>query len=584
LNADVNDDGVVNVLDIFGVAIAWNTRPGDPEWNPRLDLNGDNIVNIIDIITVTLDFGKSWVTFDFDNVLDTNVWSISSGTWRTQNGSLEDFGYGQSLICARNTTWRDCTVSARIKILNDSPAAEAALCVCFANPGDLYWAGLGCWGHRVSISRIVNNVPQELTYRGDGTEVAKDVWYILSIKVSGNKISLYVNNNLELTTEDSTFATVFIGIRPWNSHTLIDYVTVSGFMSHESIRNKGLHTDGTRVLDSSGNEVYLNSVAVHVSERRDPATFWTIDDVNRIKNAGGNCIELHSELISDWMPERNMMDERYFTEWLDKEVAWCEQLGIYCIINLRDFGSVEDWQRIEEFLPSWLWEGIYPYSYPLTEEQANKVIMDLFDPAVQEQEINRQAWIHAWSYVANRYRNNDYVLFGLLNEPFAQIKIPDEGTAQRLGEAYTALMERAIDGIRRSGAEQLVLVDCPSAYRYGTQSLDNVVRIQGENVVWESHHYVTSRISLEQFKEDVDLSVQKFVYEFQQPLFIGEYGMYSPEKPADWQYVLEQELAYLRSKPVCGRSWYEWSELQGERSAVFDANESEWIVQTVLRK
>jgi hypothetical protein len=57
--ADLNADGRVNIQDITIVAVAYNSRLGDPNWNKIADLDKNNIVNIIDISTVAKDYGKT---------------------------------------------------------------------------------------------------------------------------------------------------------------------------------------------------------------------------------------------------------------------------------------------------------------------------------------------------------------------------------------------------------------------------------------------------------------------------------------------------------------------------------------------
>lgn len=54
LSADLNGDGIVNILDIAIVALAWGSYPGHPRWNPICDLDGNNAVNIIDITIVAI--------------------------------------------------------------------------------------------------------------------------------------------------------------------------------------------------------------------------------------------------------------------------------------------------------------------------------------------------------------------------------------------------------------------------------------------------------------------------------------------------------------------------------------------------
>ena len=59
MRTDLNGDGVVNIIDIYKVAKAFGSKPGDPNWNPIADLDENGIVNIIDIYKVARDFGKT---------------------------------------------------------------------------------------------------------------------------------------------------------------------------------------------------------------------------------------------------------------------------------------------------------------------------------------------------------------------------------------------------------------------------------------------------------------------------------------------------------------------------------------------
>jgi aryl-phospho-beta-D-glucosidase BglC (GH1 family) len=228
LSTDVIGDGVVNICDLVKAALAFGSSPEHPKWDSRADVNDDGVVNERDLEQITADLGKGWLRYDFDEPLD---WNVVSGTWSIQNGLLEGVGNAEGLIYTDDIVWSDCNLTAKVKIAADSPRAEAAFCVRLGDSGNSYWIGLGCWGHRVSISKIVDHVAEELIFSGDRADVVKDVWYIVSIKVSGNAIMFYVNDVLELVAYDSTFMKGMIGIRPWNSHVLVDFITISGCAS-----------------------------------------------------------------------------------------------------------------------------------------------------------------------------------------------------------------------------------------------------------------------------------------------------------------------------------------------------------------
>lgn len=61
LPTDLNQDGIVNILDITIVAVAWSpegTTPEHPRWNPIADVDKNGIINIIDISKVARDYQK----------------------------------------------------------------------------------------------------------------------------------------------------------------------------------------------------------------------------------------------------------------------------------------------------------------------------------------------------------------------------------------------------------------------------------------------------------------------------------------------------------------------------------------------
>jgi len=229
--ADLNKDGIVDIMDLSIVARALGTYPGHQKWNPEADLNNDYVVDILDITLLAKDYGMRCLCYDFDEPMDWNVWNVVSGNWSVLNGSLEGLSSAEGLIYSRDVIWKECTLTARVKITGDSQTAEAAFCFCFVDTGNFYWAGLGCWGHRVSVSRMVAHVPEEMVFSGDSAEIVKDFWYIVTIKISGDTIMVYVDNVLELTIKDPIFTNGMIGVRPWDSHIIVDYITVSGFVS-----------------------------------------------------------------------------------------------------------------------------------------------------------------------------------------------------------------------------------------------------------------------------------------------------------------------------------------------------------------
>lgn len=58
LPGDINGDGAVDIYDAILLALAFDTAPGDLNWNPNADLNHDGAVDIYDAIILANNFGK----------------------------------------------------------------------------------------------------------------------------------------------------------------------------------------------------------------------------------------------------------------------------------------------------------------------------------------------------------------------------------------------------------------------------------------------------------------------------------------------------------------------------------------------
>jgi len=57
LPGDVNGDGVVNDLDLFLLTQAYESSPGDPNWNPDCDFDADNHVGYSDLFILATNYG-----------------------------------------------------------------------------------------------------------------------------------------------------------------------------------------------------------------------------------------------------------------------------------------------------------------------------------------------------------------------------------------------------------------------------------------------------------------------------------------------------------------------------------------------
>ncbi len=58
LPGDVNGDLKVNILDAAAIALAYQSKPGMSNWNPRADFDGDNRIDILDVAIVAFYYGQ----------------------------------------------------------------------------------------------------------------------------------------------------------------------------------------------------------------------------------------------------------------------------------------------------------------------------------------------------------------------------------------------------------------------------------------------------------------------------------------------------------------------------------------------
>jgi hypothetical protein len=56
---DLNHDGIVDIFDAVKFAGAYNSRPGDKNWNPNADINGDGFIDIFDAVILAGHYGQT---------------------------------------------------------------------------------------------------------------------------------------------------------------------------------------------------------------------------------------------------------------------------------------------------------------------------------------------------------------------------------------------------------------------------------------------------------------------------------------------------------------------------------------------
>jgi peptide/nickel transport system substrate-binding protein len=58
--ADVYEDGIVELMDFYYTSVAYLSSPGHPNWNPRADVNSDDIVELMDFFALSQHYLEQW--------------------------------------------------------------------------------------------------------------------------------------------------------------------------------------------------------------------------------------------------------------------------------------------------------------------------------------------------------------------------------------------------------------------------------------------------------------------------------------------------------------------------------------------
>ena len=358
------------------------------------------------------------------------------------------------------------------------------------------------------------------------------------------------------------------------------------------------HKDSTTIPPNK--PLYLKGISVFWNDRMKKQgstalasspqeTWFSLADVKRMKQAGATCMDMHTIGLPELMAKRNVPNEPFFTTWVDVWVDWCTQNQMYCILNIQGLDAEADWAFYLS-MPPWLWEGLYATPSYTNKAACDSIIRDFFDLDIAKQNINRAAFINLWKFIAKRYKDNPYVIFSIMNEPFWAVDIPDEATAIHLGQYYSTFIEQIVDSIRSTGSTQMVFIDFP--FLFDHDGRPTVKPVDRDSIVWEAHVYGNVwEPNNETFKANLNNYVKLFVTEFKKPLFIGEYGFGNTlgirENGNNWKPVLFGEVEYLKSLPLLGRHFVSWDDMYGEHATFsgasdLTAEESEWVIKTVL--
>jgi endoglucanase len=157
--------------------------------------------------------------------------------------------------------------------------------------------------------------------------------------------------------------------------------------------------------------------------------------------------------------------------------------------------DAQEWSRLSTFVNETTAKGGYVILDP---HDFAQYVMDDATYAIGSPEVTIQHFAAFWGQLANGFKDNDHVIFGLMNEP--------PGTPVITTELWFTAAQAAIDSIRLTDAENLILVpgnyytgawSWVSGNGQGTANADAlaVSPIQDTNFAFEVHQYLDSNYS-----------------------------------------------------------------------------------------
>ena len=213
-----------------------------------------------------------------------------------------------------------------------------------------------------------------------------------------------------------------------------------------------VHTNGTKIVDSNGNEIKLQGVAFgnEIWNNAIPQYHHNATDFQRVK-------EMHMNAIRFYLTYKIFEDDaspyvykQSGWDWIDKNVQWAKANGIYLILNMHAPQGGYQSQGTGDAL----WNNV---------ENQNRLTA-------------------LWKAIATKYKNETTIIgFGLVNEP-----VPTASLSQ-----WQSLAQRITNEIRTVDKKHILFIEKPIYIKNVAEedSNYNFPIISDTNIVYEYHLY-----------------------------------------------------------------------------------------------
>jgi hypothetical protein len=321
-----------------------------------------------------------------------------------------------------------------------------------------------------------------------------------------------------------------------------------------------LHTERRSIVDEDGNIIILRG-ANFMGYEFGAWDTHTEEDYARMASWGFNVVRL--PIIWRYIePQPGVYDPSFFTNYVDRDIAWAKKYGIYIILDMhQNYWSNRFTYHNGYGLPSWMVSG-----YPNNATGLGQAITDFWlgkgpngtvaspaNPSMQD------LFIALWKYVAERYANETTIAaYDLFNEPYYSKGFISDGLdpSQTANYLYP-LYDRAIDEIRSVDNNHIIIYEPVGGWRCESAQLLNKT-----NLIFSYHYYLEGdysgdALALENsvIKRYMDNPTTNPVRNWNIPCFVGEFGVALKSTNSSlWM----RDIVNIWKKYELGWSWWSY--------------------------
>lgn len=291
-------------------------------------------------------------------------------------------------------------------------------------------------------------------------------------------------------------------------------------------------TSGNRILDPNGNQIVIRGVARPSLEWNPQGQFLSLNDYQLMKNWGANSVRLSLNQCY-WLPGSIGYSSGYVGV-VDQQVAWIKSLGMGVILDLH-----------------WTNQGVSSWG-------------------CDKQQPMADAWSTTfWTQLANRYKNDPWIMFELFNEPY----ITDWNIWRDGGNTYgfnVVGFQSLYNTVRATGANNVVIINGLN-YAYDLSGAGSRL-ITGTNIVYGTHPYNFP----EKQPGDWDRAFGYLAANY--PLIATEFGT----QDCSTSYI-NSFINYFDSKCISWTAWAWWAESCNFPSIIGDWNGTPYGFGSLLK-